>query len=292
VVPDWHTINDILNSVLNCNDNRLLSGRIPAWRLHLKSLVRDGGILVNIHSLIQLLVVLEECRKAESVVDELKHVILSYGFEFYGLLKYPKHSEDLVGSVLVGQWPEGWAQVYITKKYMLSDPTIRYLAHAQRPFRWRDSLAAFRKDPHYRRLEQMMSAAAGHGLKDGYIFPIHGRSGVLGYMTIGGRSVDLSPVEISLLDAIARKAFWRLLELRGEEGVALEDLPGADTRLTRREMEILQYLAEGMTSVEIGKQLQISNHTVDWYMNGLQDKLKAKNRQHAVAVAFRHGLIT
>lgn len=234
---------------------------------------------------------MEECRKVETVVDELTHAITSYGFEFYGLLKHPKHSEELVGSVLAGQWPEEWLQVYLAKKYILTDPKLRYIAHAQRPFRWRDSLVAFRKDPHYRRMEQVMAAAATYGLKDGYVFPIHGRSGVLGYMSIGGRSIDLSPVEISLMDAIARKAFWRLLELRGEEELMLEDLPGTDTRLTRREMEILQYLAEGMTSVEIGKQLQISNHTVDWYMNGLQDKLKAKNRQHAVAVAFRHGLI-
>jgi LuxR family transcriptional regulator len=247
---------------------------------------------VNIHYLIQLLVVLEECRKAEALVDEFQRVVTSYGFEYYGLLRYPKHSEDLIDSMLVGHWPEGWGQVYIAKKYVLNDPAIRYLAHAQRPFKWRDSLAAFRKDPHYRRMDQVMAAAASYGLRDGYTFPIHGRSGILGMMSIGGNPVDLSPAEISLFDAIARKAFWRLLELRGEQGVALEDLPGADTRLTRREMEILQYLAEGMTSVEIGKQLQISNHTVDWYMNGLQDKLKAKNRQHAVAVAFRHGLIT
>ncbi|WP_111562675.1 helix-turn-helix transcriptional regulator [Rhizobium sp.] len=247
---------------------------------------------MNIHSLIQLLVVLEECRKPEAVLDELKHVILSYGFEFHGLLRYPKHSEDLTGAVLAGEWPEGWPQVYVGKKYMLSDPTIRYLAFAQQPFRWKDSLAAFRKDPHYRRMEQMMSAASGYGLKDGYAFPIHGRSGVLGYLSIGGKHVDLSPLEMTLFDAIAKRAFWRILELRGEDGSLTDDLSGADTRLTRREMEILQYLAEGLTSVEIGKLLQISNHTVDWYMNGLQDKLKAKNRQHAVAVAFRHGLIT
>jgi LuxR family transcriptional regulator len=57
-------------------------------------------------------------------------------------------------------------------------------------------------------------------------------------------------------------------------------------------MEILHYLAEGMTSMEISKHLKISNHTVDWYMNGLQDKLRAKNRQQAVALAFRYGLIT
>jgi LuxR family transcriptional regulator len=258
--------------------------------LHLKHLSPEQGHLVNIHSLIQLLVLVEECRKPEAVIDELRHVITSYGFSYYGVIRYPKQTEDPVGLMLAGQWPDMWPQIYLSKKYVLSDPTVRYLAYAQRPFRWKDSLAAFREDAHYRRMEQMMADASSHGLRDGYTFPIYGRNGILGYMTLGGRPVDLSPVEISLLDAIARKTFWRLLEFRGDAQALLE-VSGADTRLTRREMEILQYLAEGMTSVEIGKHLKISNHTVDWYMNGLQHKLKSKNRQHAVAVAFRHGLI-
>jgi LuxR family transcriptional regulator len=65
-----------------------------------------------------------------------------------------------------------------------------------------------------------------------------------------------------------------------------------DTRMTRREMEVLNYLADGLTSNEISKILKISNHTVDWYMNGIQDKLNAKNRQHVVALSFRLGLVT
>jgi LuxR family transcriptional regulator len=257
----------------------------------LKRRILAGAFLVNIHSLIQLLVVLEECRKPAGVVVELEHVIRSYGFQYYGLLRQLKPSEDPISLVLAGHWPESWPQIYVSKKYVLTDPTVRYLAYAQRPFRWQDSLAAFRKDPHYRRMEQMMADAHSHGLKDGYIFPIQGRNGLLGNMSVGGSAVDLSPVEILLFEAVARKAFWRLMDLAGESR-ALETVSGIDTRLTRREMEILQHLAEGMTSVEIGRLLKISNHTVDWYMNGLQDKLKAKNRQHAVALAFRHGLIT
>ena len=159
---------------------------------------------MNIHYLIQLLVLVEECRKPEAVIDELGHVIASYGFSYYGILRYPKQAEDPVGLMLAGQWPDMWPQIYLSKKYLLSDPTVRYLAYAQTPFRWKDSLAAFRKDAHYRRMEQMMADAGSHGLKDGYTFPIYGRNGILGYMTVGGRPVDLSPVEISLFDAIAR----------------------------------------------------------------------------------------
>ena len=110
-------------------------------------------------------------------------------------------------------------------------------------------------------------------------------------MTLGGKPVDLSPVEMTLFDAVAKKAFWRLLELRRETGT-LDEATQVDTRMTRREMEVLNYLADGLTSNDISKILKISNHTVDWYMNGIQDKLRAKNRQHVVALAFRLGLIT
>jgi LuxR family transcriptional regulator, quorum-sensing system regulator SdiA len=246
---------------------------------------------VNIHSLIQLLVVLEECKKTERVVSEVESVLHSYGFQYYVLLRHPKRAADTLSAIMAGDWPEKWSEVYAAKKYFLIDPTVRYLGQTHRPFRWRDALAAYRRDPHLRRMEQMMADAARHGLQDGYIFPVHGRNGLLGSMSIGGQPVDLSPVEMSLFEAVTRKAFWRLLELN-DEAQALDGATIVDTPLTRRELEILHYLADGLTSMEISKLLTISNHTVDWYMNGLQDKLKAKNRQQAVALAFRHGLIT
>ncbi len=246
---------------------------------------------MQIRSLIQLLITLEETSNSQRVVDELEQVIRSSGFDFYGLLRHPKQGDNPWGVTMASRWPESWPHVYAVKKYVLVDPTVRYLAHAQRPFRWRDGMAAFRDDPHQRRMEQMMVDAYGHGLEDGYIFPIYGRNGILGSLSIGGKPIELLPAEIALFEAIARKAFWRLLDMQGE-AAALETVPFSDTQLTRREMEILHYLAEGMTSMEISKHLKISNHTVDWYMNGLQDKLKAKNRQQAVALAFRYGLIT
>ncbi|MBX4958971.1 helix-turn-helix transcriptional regulator [Rhizobium lentis] len=251
---------------------------------------------MNISSLIQLLVILEECSNPDAVVTELERGLHSSGFEYYGLLRHLQQSPaqqtmELRAAPLAGRWPEQWLQIYAAKKYVRIDPRVRYLAHAQRPFRWRESMAAFHGDAHRRRMEQMMVDAFGHGLEDGYLFPIHGRNGILGSLSLGGKPIELSPVEIALFEAVARKAFWRLLDLTGK-AETLETMLPTETPLTRREMEILHYLAEGMTSMEISRMLKISNHTVDWYMNSLQAKLKAKNRQQAVALAFRHGLIS
>jgi LuxR family transcriptional regulator len=62
--------------------------------------------------------------------------------------------------------------------------------------------------------------------------------------------------------------------------------------MTHREIQALNNLAEGNTSPEIAAILDVSPNTVDWYVTSLQTKLKAKNRNHAVAIAFRQGLIS
>ena len=107
--------------------------------------------------------------------------------------------------LLAGRWPEGWPQIYIRKKFVVIDPTIRYLGHAQRGFRWRDTLTAFRASPHRKRMERMMVDARQNGLEDGYLFPVHGRCGLVGSLSLGGRPVELESVEIGLFDSIARR---------------------------------------------------------------------------------------
>ena len=59
---------------------------------------------MNIHLLIQLLVVLEECEGTEAVVEELEKVIRACEFEYYGLLRYPRQGIDPRGVVLASRW--------------------------------------------------------------------------------------------------------------------------------------------------------------------------------------------
>jgi LuxR family transcriptional regulator len=248
------------------------------------------GAVLNIQLIVQLLVLVEESRSQEELTERLESLLTAYGFPFYGLRLHQKPHHDTIGSAIVGRWPDGWTKIYTSRKYVLIDPTVRLLSVAQRPFRWRDATFALRADPHRQRMERMMQDSARYGLHDGYIFPVHGRNGLLGSLTMGGEPIDLSPTEIALFEAAAKRVFWRYLELRGQ-AEDLENTAKVDTQLTRREMEIILLLADGLTSHEIAKELTISNHTVDWYINGLQEKLKAKNRQHVVALGFRLGLL-
>lgn len=246
---------------------------------------------MSVQSIVELLVLVSETKTRNELVTLLEGLLKSYRFDFYGILAHPKPHENPAKLMLAGRWPEGWQETYVAKKYMLTDPAVRMLGITHRSFRWREASAALRNDSLWPRAQRMMQDGARHGLNDGYTFPIHGRSGLLGSMMISScRPLDLSPGEMALFEAAARKVFWRLMELSGE-AAKMETVSLLETSLTRREIEVIGLLADGMTSHDIARTLSISNHTVDWYINGLQDKLNARNRQHLVAFAFRLGLV-
>lgn len=238
----------------------------------------------------QLLALISETRDAKEIIKQLEGLLDAYGFGFYQLVLQPRGRNAEREVVLANRWPQGWAETYRLKKFATVDPAVKLLTVAQRPYRLRDAVFALRNYPNRSRMQRMIQDAARHGMSDGYVFPVHGRTGLIGSLLVSGKPIDLSPSELALFDALARKTLWRLLELRGW-AAELEKVDAIDTPLTKRELDVVTHLAEGMTSNEIARALQISNHTVDWYINGLQDKMKAKNRQHVVALAFRRGLV-
>ena len=62
--------------------------------------------------------------------------------------------------------------------------------------------------------------------------------------------------------------------------------------LTGREIEVLQSIADGLTSREIGDKLYISENTVKNHVRNILDKLQLKSRSEAVLYAMREDLIS
>ncbi len=61
--------------------------------------------------------------------------------------------------------------------------------------------------------------------------------------------------------------------------------------LTRREKEVLELIAEGLTNTEIATRLFISVTTVDTHRKNLLAKLNARNTASLVRIAMQHQLI-
>lgn len=62
--------------------------------------------------------------------------------------------------------------------------------------------------------------------------------------------------------------------------------------LTKREVEIMRYLADGMPNREIGKLLHISTRTVDTHRSNILKKLNVRTNAEIVKLAIQCGLIS
>lgn len=66
---------------------------------------------------------------------------------------------------------------------------------------------------------------------------------------------------------------------------------GSRGKLTRRQREILQLLADGGSTVLAARELGLSEETVKTHTKNVLARLGARNRTHAVAIALRESLI-
>jgi DNA-binding NarL/FixJ family response regulator len=121
------------------------------------------------------------------------------------------------------------------------------------------------------------------------------RNGAHGYLL-----KDLRPEQLyDLLRAVMRNetplspaiAGKLLTEFRGREVV--RSVPSAEDEspgLTRREIEILQLVADGLSNKEIGSRLSITEGTVKNHVHNSLEKLHFENRIQAAAYVVRQGL--
>ena len=92
---------------------------------------------------------------------------------------------------------------------------------------------------------------------------------------------------------LAEQTRGQLLEVGGSARPVQAGLPPArGSRLSVRELQVLQLLADGMSDREMGAELNVSVETVRSHLKRLRRKLGAINRTTAVARGLRRGLIT
>jgi DNA-binding CsgD family transcriptional regulator len=104
------------------------------------------------------------------------------------------------------------------------------------------------------------------------------------FMFSGDRH-SVTSLELMTLNFSAQLLFDKfcVLQLASEHGKLAS--------LSPRERECLRWTALGKTSAEIGIILDLSEHTINNYLNNACRKIDATNRSHAVYMATRKGII-
>lgn len=98
--------------------------------------------------------------------------------------------------------------------------------------------------------------------------------------------VDLSPNQDE-----SKPCKSQLLNFKTGKMVPIEPSPNIQLELTKRELEILKLVKNGLLSKEISDQLSISVHTVNTHRQRFLEKLNANNSIEAVKFAARLGLL-
>ena len=241
------------------------------------------------------LVLVHELEHVDEIGGLIANAANGYGFSYFGLFhRYFPNNDD------VPRWQSLIDHLNLRPLFDAGEDANRWfdegwscLSSGDEPFHWQAMLdTARRENPViYRRLKTVFEQAKAAGIGHGITFPVFTRSGLLGKMSLGSDGpVELSPVEISLFWILAVQSLRRcvsILQRSENRSVVQRSVPS----LSDRELVILQCIASGRTSQEIGKAVGISPYTVNWYVNGLQRKLVARNRQNLIALAFRLGLV-
>ena len=109
------------------------------------------------------------------------------------------------------------------------------------------------------------------------------------------------PFEMQELGAIVRNLLERSqvaqserhFQAPGLEGNALQSEGGdsLDLDLTDREQEVLAFLSQGLSNLQIGETLHLSARTIEKYVSSLLRKTDTVNRAELVRFALQHHLI-
>lgn len=112
------------------------------------------------------------------------------------------------------------------------------------------------------------------------------RAGAVGYLV---KDCSFEEVAATVREAVAGDVSPQIAAsmLREARGLADE----SDSVITKREIEVLQLIADGCATPEVAEKLYISQKTVKNHLASIYAKLDARDRTQAVLQAVRMGIV-
>jgi DNA-binding NarL/FixJ family response regulator len=186
------------------------------------------------------------------VREGLRDVLRRAGLRWVGATSTPQVPQDVrVDVVLVDSVLDPNAALIRTLVQGRSTPTVLALVDDVRP------MADF---------PRVAKAAGAHGL------------------------VSLRAEPVALVTAILRAHHARRSSARTPPP-APREAARPPAALSPRQLQVLTLIADGLTAPDIAESLAVGTETVRTHIKGLLQKLGAKDRTHAVSIAYRTGVL-
>lgn len=208
------------------------------------------------------------------------HEVISYDFAVSGAARTDNHGNILSYKIINLNYPADWLKLYAEKEFYKIDDIVKENFTSFNLQRWKDT---FRKRS---TSKEFVFHAEDFGLQDGFT---HGQKTPTGntgsLLSISGNSVEYNTRTEMILELVVPHFHQVITRITNQQ--SKNNIPP----LSKREIEVLNWLQQGKSSWDISMILHISERTVNFHINNIKQKLDVVNRLQAVSVAVQQGLI-
>lgn len=238
--------------------------------------------MIETAQLVQLL----EAKDTEGWRRALFSLARDLGFEqvLFGLV-HSRH-EQFERAFLQSNYSTEWRERYDADRLAYVDPTVGHCLTSTLPVVWEPELFG-----HSAEGRALYEEACAYGIRTGATLPVHGPNGEFGVLSFASdaapdarfaREMAHTMPMLTLARDYASASATRFLNQGSGE---------AAPRLTRRELEILNWVMAGKSSWEISMITRCSEATVNFHLANVRQKFNVSTRQQAVVKAIALGLL-
>ena len=232
------------------------------------------------NSTLETLHSLQRAPSVLKVTEVFRRAVGAHGYTVFMCSAPPRADEGPLDPILFDGWPEDWLSHYIANNYVERDPMVQSLYTTIHPFTWAEALSRKR----FSKADlAIMSDAYSWGMLSGYVVPIFGMGGQVHAVTMAGRDVRSDAESHAELHLFSMYAYARAKQLKRR--------PDPFVRLTRRQMEALQWVAFGKSDWEVAEKLGVSESTAHKHIEAAKTAFGVPTRMQAVVAALRQGSI-
>lgn len=220
---------------------------------------------------------IESATDLNVILEALKAFTTRFGLPYIFISQFLNPARELPETWLrIDNWPPDLIKARRETGALAHDPTVRMALNAQHKFSWKE--AAANSDAAGR---AVIKQAQAYKLCEGYMFPVRSAGIPPGAVSIGGEKSTASRSDLHALEIASNYAYIRMIHVAGlGEGPKIE-------KLSRREAEILTFIAEGHSNEKTAAILNISKDAVKDTLKRCYRKLQATNRAEAVTRALQ-----
>lgn len=213
----------------------------------------------------------------EALHDAMDEAAAALDLSCFAYLSVPRRPGAAAG--LISNYPSAWTKHYLQSHYERFDPVIMQALGHPEPFEWGLGAGSSTLSEPQR---ELFERAAKFGIRCGFTVPIHDNRGPIAAVTFAAderrpqfeRTINEHKRVLQLMAVYFHAhACRKLIPDRVVDGVALSP----------RELECLEWAAQGKTAWETGRILGISRHTTATYLENVKTKLGVRTTIQAVA---------